>query len=271
MSAVVIDSGLVHYEAFGRGNPPVLFLHGWIGSWRYWMSTMEAISDKHRTYALDLWGFGDSDKSKPRYDLKDYIALIDNFADNMGIRKAPIVGHSLGAAIALEYMALRPDRVDKVMAVSLPTAVDKDTRDKIIGFTEETTGFMRRFKRAKIVHQEVEQEMKKAQAEAIDMSLKSVAQWIQDDLKNRMEAAVNDALVLNVYGKNDDIIEAQAAQIPSLNGSTKNVRRIELVESKHFPMLEEAAKFNRLLQDFLDIEDDLSALELKEEWRRRTR
>ena len=88
MSAVVIDGGLVHYEAFGRGNPPVLFLHGWIGSWRYWMSTMEAISDKHRTYALDLWGFGDSDKSRPRYDIKDYIALIDNFADNMGIRNA---------------------------------------------------------------------------------------------------------------------------------------------------------------------------------------
>jgi pimeloyl-ACP methyl ester carboxylesterase len=271
MSAVVIDGGLVHYEAFGRGNPPVLFLHGWIGSWRYWMSTMEAISDKHRTYALDLWGFGDSDKSKPRYDIKDYIALIDNFADNMGIRKAPLVGHSLGAAIALEYMALRPDRVDKVMAVSLPMTVDKDTQSKIIGYTEESTGFMKRFKRTKIIHQEVEQEMKKAQADAIKDSLESVAVWLQQDMKNRLDAAVDDAMVLSVYGKNDDIIDVQSSQIPSLNGNSKNIRRIELAESKHFPMLEEAAKFHRLLQDFLDIEDDLSALELKEEWRRRTR
>jgi hypothetical protein len=36
-------------------------------------------------------------------------------------------------------------------------------------------------------------------------------------------------------------------------------------------MLDEATKFTRLLKDFLDIETDLSALELKEEWRRRTR
>jgi hypothetical protein len=36
-------------------------------------------------------------------------------------------------------------------------------------------------------------------------------------------------------------------------------------------MLDEAAKFNRLLKDFLDVEDDLSVLELKEEWRRRER
>ena len=115
MSAVVIDGGLVHYEAFGRGRP-VLFLHGWLGSWRYWMPTMEAISDKYRTYALDLWGFGDSDKSKERYEISDYVALLNNFADNMGIREAPIVGHALGATIALEYAARYPDRTKKVIA-----------------------------------------------------------------------------------------------------------------------------------------------------------
>jgi hypothetical protein len=36
-------------------------------------------------------------------------------------------------------------------------------------------------------------------------------------------------------------------------------------------MLDDAARFNRLLKDFLDVENDLKALELKEEWRRRTR
>ncbi|HET9433568.1 MAG TPA: alpha/beta fold hydrolase, partial [Chitinophagaceae bacterium] len=60
MSALIIDGDVVHYEAFGRGKP-VLFIHGWLGSWRYWVPTMQAISDKYRAYALDLWGFGDSD------------------------------------------------------------------------------------------------------------------------------------------------------------------------------------------------------------------
>ena len=42
MSAIVIENGLVHYEVIGRGKP-VIFLHGWLGSWRYWMGTMEAL------------------------------------------------------------------------------------------------------------------------------------------------------------------------------------------------------------------------------------
>src|SRR5687768_3424919 len=136
MSAVVIDGGLVHYEAFGRRRP-VLFLHGWLGSWRYWMSTMEAVSDRYRTYALDLWGFGDSDKSKQRYELSDYVALVNNFAENMGIREAPIIGHSLGAVVALEYAARYPDRVGKVMAVSLPMTVDAISR-RLFDFTNKS-------------------------------------------------------------------------------------------------------------------------------------
>ena len=61
MSAIVIKEGLVHYEVIGRGQP-LIFIHGWLGSWRYWVPAMEQMSARHRTYALDLWGFGDSDK-----------------------------------------------------------------------------------------------------------------------------------------------------------------------------------------------------------------
>jgi pimeloyl-ACP methyl ester carboxylesterase len=62
MSAIFIDGQLAHYEVIGRGKP-VLFLHGWVGSWRYWVPTMQTISSTNRTYALDLWGFGDSAKN----------------------------------------------------------------------------------------------------------------------------------------------------------------------------------------------------------------
>jgi len=57
------------------------------------------------------------------------------------------------------------------------------------------------------------------------------------------------------------------------NGVTGNVHRIGLEESRHFPMLDEAAKFNRLLSDFLALKsgEDLTNLGLKEEWKRRVR
>ncbi len=264
MSAVVIDGGLVHYEAFGRGKP-VLFLHGWLGSWRYWMPTMESISDKYRTYALDLWGFGDSDKSKPRYEISDYVALINNFTDNMGIRETPIVGHSLGASIALEYAARYPDRAKKVMAVSLPMTPDSISR-RLIDFTNKS-GISRLWRR-QITYKEVEKEAEKAAQGAITASVQSVAQL---DIKSRIQIVAQsvDSMLLAVYGEKDDMIDPGPTR--DLNGDARNIRPIGLSDSKHFPMLDEASKFNRLLQDFLDLEGDLSILELKEEWRRRTR
>jgi pimeloyl-ACP methyl ester carboxylesterase len=263
MSAVVIDGGLIHYEAFGRGRP-VLFLHGWLGSWRYWMTTMEAISDKYRTYALDLWGFGDSDKSKPRYEISDYVTLINNFSENMGIREAPIVGHSLGAMIALEYTARYPDRVKKVMAVSMPLTSDSISR-KLIDFSSNSV-FSKMLWWRQLAHKEVQKEAQKTGEGVVNVSVQSAAQI---DLESRLQLIEQtESLVLAVYGEKDDMVDP--APLRELNGSWKNIRPIGLTESKHFPMLEEAAKFNRLLQDFLDV-DDLSVLELKEEWRRRTR
>jgi pimeloyl-ACP methyl ester carboxylesterase len=227
MSAVVIDSGLIHYEAFGRGQP-VLFLHGWLGSWRYWMSTMEAISDKYRTYALDLWGFGDSDKSRPRYEISDYVTLINNFTDNMGIREAPIVGHSLGATIALEYTVRFPDRAKKVMAVSLPVTADSIIKSRITGFTKDSNRLLKVFGRGKITHKEVEQEMLKTESEAIAKSLESVAEL---DVMSRIQMVAQsaDAVLLAVYGEKDDIIIPDPERL-NLNGSAKNIRPIGLAE-----------------------------------------
>ena len=94
---------------------------------------------------------------------------------------------------------------------------------------------------------------------------------VQLDVKGRIEivAQSNDAMLLAVYGEKDDIVDP--TPLRDLNGDWTNIRPIGLANSKHFPMLDEAAKFNRLLREFLDVEGDLSALELKEEWRRRHR
>lgn len=265
MSAIVIDGGLVHYEAFGRGTP-VLFLHGWLGSWRYWMRTMEEVADRYRTYALDLWGFGDSDKSKPRYSVPDYVALIDSFANNMGIHNAPIIGHALGACVAIEYAVQYPDRMDKIMVVSLPMNGDTISR-RLIDFGNNSMLAKMMWWR-QITHKEVQKEAEKTGEGAISLSVESVAQI---DTAGRIQAIGRGeiAMLLAVYGERDDLVDPGPTR--ALNGNWPTVRPIGLSNSKHFPMLDEASKFNRLLKDFLEVEDDLSALELKEEWRRRTR
>ncbi|MBI1881659.1 MAG: alpha/beta hydrolase, partial [Chloroflexi bacterium] len=111
-------------------------------------------------------------------------------------------------------------------------------------------------------------EAEKAGEGAINLSIQSVARVdMQSHIQNFCQN--DNSMLLAVYGEKDDVIDPSPTR--DLNGSLSNIRQIGLSDSKHFPMLDEAAKFHRLLKDFLDVENDLSALELKEEWRRRTR
>jgi len=119
MSAITVDYDLVHYEVLGRGRP-VILVHGWLGSWRYWIPAMQQISVKYRTYALDLWGFGESGKDPRRYAFDAQVRLLDHFMERMGIAKAALVGHGLGAAVVTRFALQAPDRVPRLMAVSPP-------------------------------------------------------------------------------------------------------------------------------------------------------
>ena len=266
MSVIIIDNGLVHYEAIGRGRP-VIFLHGWLGSWRYWMPTMEALSDRYRTYAFDFWGFGDSDHNPQRYDIESYVTLLRQFIENMGLSEVSInlVGHALGAAIALLYanqVARSDQRSLRIVAVSTPmvanavsprlTAGGGSLLDRVLG------------RRGAADYPEVEMEAQKADPNAVAFSARSITHLELGRVLERL-----DLPLLLVHGDKDPFIAPLAPD--QMRVSDKNVKPIALSESKHFPMLDEAPKFQRLLKDFLDAKpEDLASLALKEEWRRRT-
>ncbi|MFQ5575673.1 MAG: alpha/beta fold hydrolase, partial [Anaerolineae bacterium] len=119
MSSIVTDQGVVHYEVIGRGRP-VILLHGWLGSWDYWANTMARLEGYYRGYALDFWGFGDSGKHRDSFYISDFVALVDQFMDRLGIESAPIIGHSMGGTVALSLALSRPNRVKQVIVVGAP-------------------------------------------------------------------------------------------------------------------------------------------------------
>ena len=100
MSTIVTDQGVVHYETYGSG-PPVILLHGWLGSWGTWRSTIQALGNEYRSYALDFWGFGDSDKRREQFQVDDFVDLVNDFMGRLGISSAPLVGHSMGGTVSM--------------------------------------------------------------------------------------------------------------------------------------------------------------------------
>jgi pimeloyl-ACP methyl ester carboxylesterase len=120
MSAITVDGDLVHYEVLGRGGRPVILLHGWIGSWRYWIPTMRQLQLKFRVYAIDLFGYGDSGKNPEKYPLEQQINMVDQFMKQLGVPKAAFLAHGLGAQVAVEFAKRFPDRVARMLIVSAP-------------------------------------------------------------------------------------------------------------------------------------------------------
>ncbi len=89
MSAIILDGSMVHYEALGRGRP-IVFLHGWVGSWRYWVNSMQIASTSFRAYAVDLFGFGDTTRDSLHYSLERQADLVNRFLEEMGIGKRKV-------------------------------------------------------------------------------------------------------------------------------------------------------------------------------------
>ncbi len=263
MSATLIDGGLVHYEAGGRGRP-VIFLHGWLGSWRYWAATMEEVSTAYRAYALDLWGFGDSDKRLQRCTMDGYVRLVLELMDYLAIECASFVGHTLGAAVALRLVEAHPERADRLMTVALPLTADGINRRLLATGSNATLG--RLFWSRQPAYAVVDTEAEKAVENLLALTVQDV---VRLDLRSILAGI--DLPVLAVYGAKDSVVQVQQAE--AFSEDVGAARAIVLDESRHFPMLDVASQFNRLLLDFLraDTPEEITSLGVKEQWRRRWR
>src|SRR5947209_7240499 len=119
--------GQIFYRHAGReDSPPVLFVHG-IGAGArsfMWRRNFLPLAREHRTYAVDLLGFGYSDKpAAAPYSADLYVELISDFLREVVARPAAIVAHTLSAAFAVRVADERPELVNSLVLVS-PTGTD---------------------------------------------------------------------------------------------------------------------------------------------------
>ena len=262
MSVITLDGQIVHYEVLGRGRP-LFFLHGWVGSWRYWVPTMQAISIQYRAYALDFWGYGDTSKIIDKYLLESQVALIDQFLNNLGISKVALVGHGLGAVSSLIFASRFPHLVDRILLTGLPLGLySVNPRFRSSNIYELSDWLLARLPN-------IEAALNEAPKTDINAFLTSL-----DGLQNAntLDAARElQTPCLLVYGQNDTAVQPPPSEI--LDELPESSHTVFFDQSGHFPMLEEPSKFNRLLSDFLTLGSGESPkqLQLKEEWKRRIR
>jgi pimeloyl-ACP methyl ester carboxylesterase len=261
MSAILLEGGIVHYEVIGRGRP-IVFLHGWVGSWRYWVPAMQAASMSFRAYSMDLWGFGDTAHDLDRYTIARHVGLLESFLGEMGIGKVAFVGHGLGGLVGLHFTNRNPQMVDRIMAINVPIDINlANVRLRSNPPSDLVDWLLTKDSAAEPARVDA----LKADPQAITTSFANPEAF---NLTNRIGNINNPCLL--VYGQNDP-----AVSLPPFTQETSpyNMHMVVLEQSGHFPMLEDTARFNRLLTDFLALESGVSPRELlmKEEWKRRVR
>lgn len=115
---VTVDGKKVHYLEAGSG-PPIILIHGFMYNTVMWKKNIDALAKKFKVYAIDLWGWGYSERLKENeYSFERYGRQVVGFMDALNIRKATFAGQSMGGGISVYVAAYHPDRVDRLILVA---------------------------------------------------------------------------------------------------------------------------------------------------------
>jgi pimeloyl-ACP methyl ester carboxylesterase len=88
-----------------------VLLHGFDASLRWWQPSVSALARSHRVVRIDLLGHGGSAKPRDGYSMSEQARLVDGVMRILGVRRAIVAGHSMGAAVAIALAESDPPLV----------------------------------------------------------------------------------------------------------------------------------------------------------------
>ncbi len=215
----------------------------------------------YRTYALDFWGFGESGKKRETYAVQDFVDLVNQFMEQLGIVHAPLVGHSMGGTVSLSVAIKYPERVSKVVVAgspivgsSLAPLLKLSGYRPVAFFLFNMMGpfraWMKYFYSRQICTDRRFPEMmdRDLSRTTLESFLLSIASLRRTDLRPFLSQVTVPAL--GFYGDKDKIVHPLQWQ-PMREGIPQaHIERFS--NAGHFMMLEEPTKFSQKLKNFLD-------------------
>ena len=248
MSLRFLETGREHE---GR---PVLLIHGFGGDLNNWLFTQPALSEAHRTIALDLPGHGGSSKHVGAGDLASLSGAVFAFLEARGIAKAHLVGHSLGGAVALRLALDKPAHVASLTLLApaaLGEAIDGEFAESFIAASRRKQlqpVLEKLFADTKLVSRDMAEDLLKfKRLDGAQEALTAIADANfgggrqREILRDRL-GELDGIPIQVIWGELDAIIPV--GQVEGLPGP---VRVHRLSGTGHMPHMEKAAEVNRLI------------------------
>jgi len=244
------DNVHIEYRVYGHGDPAVLLVHGWACDENYWHAQLEALKPHYTVVTLNLAGHGASGGNRTDWSIANYAQDVVAVARELPNPQLVLVGHSMGADVALAATPLLGERVIGVVAVEAlrsvgePPLTARDIERKVAPFSADFVGTTRNFVSSSLFEPGADPAL--VQKVAYNMSLRppavavpSMRALLQMDL-----AGLLPAIHVPVYAINSDLLPTDAARI---RRALPDFHLDVLDHTGHFLILEAPARFNPLL------------------------
>jgi 2-hydroxymuconate-semialdehyde hydrolase len=142
---IPVGPGAIHVERYGHGGMPIVLLHGFGTSSFLWRNVApEIAAARHTAIALDLLGYGESDRpSDTEFGIAAQAEYVDRALTALRVSRADVVGVDLGGAVALRLAAVHPERVSHLILVNSLTA-ESTPADDVRALQRNTARFVLR-------------------------------------------------------------------------------------------------------------------------------
>lgn len=252
-STTVFGRKICYYD-IGSG-PTLVLVHGLGGDADQWAFCFEALAAEHRVVALELLGFGRSDKPNISYRIAGFVEVLDAFLQALGISHASLLGHSLGGWIAAVFALRFPDRIDKLVlndacgmdsgAIKPPADLNISTRANLRAMLESMF-YNKSLVTDSLVDLAYSLHLERDDAPTVRSVLECFAQP-DEKLDHHISNLKPPTLLL--WGEQDAVTPLSLARHfeKLISGS-----RLEIIPNcGHFPALETPAEFTRRILQFL--------------------
>ena len=116
-AAVSADGVRIRYEVRGKGEPALIFVHGWCCDRSYWRRQLPYFAKKHRVVAIDLAGHGESGLNRKAWTIDGFADDVAAVAAKLGLKQVVLIGHSMGGSVIVKAAPKMPCRVLGLVAV----------------------------------------------------------------------------------------------------------------------------------------------------------
>jgi pimeloyl-ACP methyl ester carboxylesterase len=246
------------YQEAGAGSP-LLLVHGWPASSYYWSSVIPLLARTHRVIAVDLKGFGRSDKPHTAgYRIVDLADDLVQFLRAIGLESTDLIGHSMGGMISYAMTLRNPECVRRLITVSAPVHGPSSVFPylrvgtlpglRTLAFPLTRVRFMTRlvstlFTAGNPIPSEVIEDIAKTTYQS---ALQSQLSMQATDFSARLSEIRHQTLL--IYGERDLVITPTQ---PLMARGRIASSRIEVMSVGHCPSVEDPDTFANLVLQFL--------------------